>query len=377
MVGIEKIQMADLHSQYLLIKDEVDAGIQEVINSSIFIGGSKVKEFATSLEKYLGVKHVIPCANGTDALQIAFMALDLKAGDEVILPGFTYAALSEVIALLHLKPVFVDVQEDSFNIDYTKIEDAITEKTKAIAPVHLFGQCAYMEEIIPIAKKHNLFVIEDNAQAIGAKYSYSNGEKVSSGCIGDIGTTSFFPSKNLGCFGDGGAIFTNDDALAEKIRMVANHGQKKKYYHDIVGVNSRLDAIQAAILLVKLKHLDRYCTSRLEVANKYNDAFKDIEQIETPYTSSFTSHVFHQYTMKLKGVDRDSLKAYLQEKGIPSMVYYPVALHKQKAYLQNVSLPIAEKLTNSVLSLPIHTEMKLAQQEYIIHQVKEYIKNNK
>lgn len=374
MVGLEKIQMADLHSQYLLIKDEIDSGIQEVINSSAFIGGTKVKEFASHLEDYLQVKHVIPCANGTDALQIAFMALDLQPGDEVIIPGFTYAALSEVIALLHLKPVFVDVFEDSFNMDYSLIEAAITPKTKAIAPVHLFGQCAQMEEIIPIAEKHNLYVVEDNAQAIGATYQFSNGKKVHSGCMGHIGTTSFFPSKNLGCFGDGGAIFTNDDLLAEKIRMIANHGQKVKYYHDIVGVNSRLDGIQAAVLDVKLKHLDRYCNSRREVAEKYNTAFKGYDQLVTPIIKDFTTHVFHQYTLKLNGVDREALKSYLMENGIPSMVYYPVALHKQKAYKQNVSLPIAEKLTNSVLSLPIHTEMKPEQQEYIIKHVLEFIK---
>ncbi len=376
MEGMQKIQMVDLHSQYLKIKDEVDAEMQQVIDSSIFIGGSKVQQFKESLQKYLNVKHVIPCANGTDALQIAFMALDLKQDDEIILPGFTYAALSEVIALLKLKPVFVDVEEDTFNIDSSKIQDAITERTKAIAPVHLFGQCANMEEILAIANKNDLYVIEDNAQAIGADYVYSTGIKSKSGCMGDIGTTSFFPSKNLGCFGDGGAIFTKDDALAEKIKMVANHGQKTKYYHDIIGVNSRLDNLQAAILNVKLKHLDTYCDNRVAAANFYNDAFSKENKIITPVTSSFTTHVFHQYTMKLNGVDRDALKVALQEQGIPSMVYYPVALHKQKAYLQDVSLPVSEKLTNSVLSLPIHTEMKEEHLSFITEKVLQIVNKN-
>ena len=368
--------MVDLHSQYLHIKEEVDKEIQEVIDSSIFIGGSKVKQFKESLQTYLNVKHVIPCANGTDALQIAFMALDLKQGDEIILPGFTYAALSEVIALLKLKPVFVDVEESTFNMDTSKIQDAITEQTKAIAPVHLFGQCANMEEIMSIAKKNNLYVVEDNAQAIGSDYTFSNGNKSKSGCIGDIGTTSFFPSKNLGCFGDGGAIFTNDDSLAEKIRMVANHGQKTKYYHDIIGVNSRLDNLEAAVLYVKLKSLDNYCAKRAKVANFYNEAFSQEEKITTPVTSDFSTHVFHQYTMKLNGVDRDALKASLQDQGIPSMVYYPVALHKQKAYLQDVSLPVSEKLTNSVLSLPIHTEMDEKQLSFITENVLKIINKN-
>lgn len=365
--------MADLHSQYLKIKEEVDLGMQEVINSSQFIGGSKVQSFAKNLADYLGVKHVIPCANGTDALQIAFMALDLPQGSEVIMPGFTYAALAEVIALLKLKPVFVDVHEDSFNIDESKIEQAITDKTKAIAPVHLFGQCANMEEILKIAAKHNLHIIEDNAQAIGAKYTFKDGKTVSSGCMGDIGTTSFFPSKNLGCFGDGGAIFTNNDGIAETIKMIANHGQKTKYYHDIIGVNSRLDALQAAVLDVKLKHLNNYCNSRAEVASFYEMAFKDEDKITTPSKSDFSTHVFHQYTLICKGFDRNELKAFLAEKNIPSMIYYPVPLHKQKAYKQNVSLPVSEKLTEKVLSLPVSTEMDIEQLNYIVKNIKEYL----
>jgi dTDP-4-amino-4,6-dideoxygalactose transaminase len=376
MEGKEKVQMVDLYSQYLKIKEEVDVEIQEVIDNSAFIGGSKVKKFKEGLQDYLNVKHVIPCANGTDALQISFMALNLEPGDEVILPGFTYAALSEVIALLKLKPIFVDVEEDTFNIDVSQIQQAITENTKAIAPVHLFGQCANMEEILAIAKKNNLFVIEDNAQAIGASYTFADGSTSKSGCMGDIGTTSFFPSKNLGCFGDGGAIFTNSDDLAEKIRMVANHGQKIKYFHDIVGVNSRLDNLQAAVLNVKLKHLDTYCNNRAKAAAFYNKAFEQEERIITPNTSDFSSHVFHQYTLKLEGVNRDGLKAYLDKHGVSSMIYYPVALHKQKAYLQDVSLPVSEKLTNSVLSLPIHTEMTQEQLTYIVEKVLEYFKNN-
>ena len=375
MARIEKIGMVDLHSQYLKIKEEVDAGMQEVINNSAFIGGSQVLAFKESLENYLNVKHVIPCANGTDALQIAFMALDLQQDDEVIIPSFTYAALAEVIALLKLKPIFVDVEESTFNIDVKKIEQVLGPKTKAIAPVHLFGQCANMEEILAIAKRNNLFVVEDNAQAIGANYTFENGTIVKSGCMGDIGTTSFFPSKNLGCFGDGGAIFTNDDDLAQKTKMVANHGQKNKYFHDIIGVNSRLDNIQAAVLNVKLKKLDQYCKSRHEVAMFYNEAFKNENRLTTPITSTFSSHVFHQYTLILNGVNRDALKAHLQEQGISSMVYYPLALHKQKAYAQDVSLPISEKLTKSVLSLPIHTEMNIEQLNYIAKTVLEYLKN--
>ncbi|MCB9260803.1 MAG: DegT/DnrJ/EryC1/StrS family aminotransferase [Flavobacteriales bacterium] len=366
------IQMVDLHGQYLKIKNEVDAAMQEVLDSTAFIGGAKVREFAANLERYLQIKHVIPCANGTDALQVAFMALNLSPGDEVIVPCFTYAATAEVIALLHLTPVLVDVDTDTFQIDINQIEQCITAKTKAIVPVHLFGQCSNMEAIMQLAEKHNLFVVEDTAQAIGAKYTFSHGSVQSAGGIGHFGTTSFFPSKNLGCFGDGGAILTNDDVLAEKARMICNHGQKKKYYHSVIGVNSRLDTIQAAVLDVKLKHLDSYCQARNDVADYYDIAFADDERFDTPKRVANSTHVFHQYTLKLNGINRDDLKNYLHEKGVPSMVYYPVPLNEQEAFLSNGKFPITQDLCSRVLSLPISTEMSQEQLEYIVAAVLGY-----
>lgn len=369
--------MVDLKSQYEKIKDEIDSEIQQVIDNTAFINGPKVKEFAVNLQKYLNVKHVIPCANGTDALQIALISFDLQAGDEIIVPAFTYVATAEVIALLQLKPVLVDVYKDTFNIKIEDIEKAISKKTKAIVPVHLFGQCADMNKIMEIAKKHNLFVIEDNAQAIGADYFPSNSsERIKSGCIGDIGTTSFFPSKNLGCYGDGGAIFTNNDALASKLKMIANHGQIEKYYHEIIGCNSRLDTIQAAILDVKLKYLDNYCETRQNAAGYYTYNLSAIEEIETPIISEFSTHVFHQYTLKIKNGKRNELKAFLENNEIPAMIYYPVPLNEQNAF-KNISKVIGNlentnKLCNSVLSLPIHTEMTTEIQDYIIEKIKEF-----
>jgi UDP-2-acetamido-2-deoxy-ribo-hexuluronate aminotransferase len=371
-----KIQMVDLQSQYLRIKDEIDAGIQEVIMSSIFIRGEKVAEFESSLGSYLNSKFVISCANGTDAIQIALMALDLQRGDEVIIPAFTYVATAEVIALLGLKPVLVDVNPQTFNIEVTQILEKITDRTRVIIPVHLFGQSCDMEPIMQLAKQHNLFVIEDNAQAIGAQYTFMNGERKFTGTIGHIGTTSFFPSKNLGCFGDGGAIFTQDEVLAEKIRMICNHGQKKQYYHEVVGVNSRLDAIQAAVLLVKLKYLNSFIEARQKVAQYYTMKLSTIFEFDCPFVSERSTHVFHQYTIKLKvefGSNRENIKAFLKEKGISSMVYYPLPIHKQKAYFQeNISMPQAEILSKIVLSLPIHTEMNKEQLDYIIDNIITY-----
>lgn len=369
--------MVDLKGQYEKIKKEVDAGISEVINSTIFINGPAVKEFQADLEKYLGVKHVIPCANGTDALQIAMMALGLKPGDEVITASFTYVATAEVIGLLGLTPVLVDVNPDTFDIDIDAIEKNITPKTKAIVPVHLFGQCADMERIMAIAKKHNIFVIEDVAQAIGADYTLSNGTKVKAGTIGTIGCTSFFPSKNLGCFGDGGAIYTNDDTLAAKMRMVAHHGQSIQYHHEVLGVNSRLDTIQAAVLKVKLRHLDEYAAARNKVADFYDKAFAGNAKLKIPVRAKQSNHVFHQYTLQLSGIDRAKLREQLAEKGISSMIYYPIPLHKQKAFASerynNVKFPVTEKLCDSVLSLPIHTEMDEETLEYITKTVLELI----
>lgn len=357
-----KYQMVDLAGQYKKIKPEVDAAIQEVITNTTFINGPAVKQFQENLEKYLDVKHVIPCANGTDALQVALMALDLQPGDEVITTSFTFIATAEVIALLKLTPVLVDVYPDTYNIDLEAIEKAITPKTKAIIPVHLFGQTADMHNIKQIAKKHNLFIIEDNCQAIGADYTCpKSGKTKKSGTLGHIGCTSFFPSKNLGCYGDGGALFTNDDELAAKMRIVVNHGMEVRYYHDYVGVNSRLDSIQAAILDVKLKHLDEYSAARQKVAAFYNKAFANTPKLVTPATAPFTTHVFHQYTMVLKDVDRNGLMAHLANKGIASAVYYPVPLHLQKAYIdpryKKGDFPVTEWLSDSVISLPIHTEM--------------------
>jgi len=353
--------MVDLRGQYEKIKTEVDQNIQEVLNTTAFINGPAVKEFQAQLETYLKVKHVIPCANGTDALQIAMMALDLKPGDEVITADFTYVATAEVIGLLGLTPVLVDVKPDTFEIDTDAIERNIGPKTKAIVPVHLFGQCANMEKIMAIAKKHNLYVIEDTAQAIGADYTFSNGSTQKAGTIGHVGCTSFFPSKNLGCFGDGGAMYTNDDELAKKLRMIAHHGQSVQYKHDVLGVNSRLDTVQAAVLKVKLKHLDEYAAARNKVAAHYDRAFKNHPKLEIPVRSTQSTHVFHQYTLILKGVSREFLREQLAERGIASMVYYPIPLHLQKAFATDRykpgDFPVTEHLCASVLSLPMHTEM--------------------
>ena len=373
---MEKIQMVDLVSQYASIKNEVDTAIVEVISSAMFIKGPAVKSFESNLAEYLQCRHAIGCANGTDALQIALMALDLKPGDEVIVPSFTYVATAEVIALLGLKPVMIDVDPDTFNVSAELIEPAITENTKAIVPVHLFGQSCDMEAIVALANKHQLYIVEDNAQAIGAHYTLSNGDKKSIGCMGHIGTTSFYPSKNLGCYGDGGAIFTNDDHLADKIKKIANHGQSRRYYHDVIGVNSRLDSIQAAILDIKLKRLDDYCQRRQAVAKKYDEALSDIADITTPVYQNNSTHVFHQYTLKISKGKRDALKEYLLEKGIPTMVYYPVPLYAQDAYKaywpEGKTLPVTEQLCLEVLSLPIHTEMKPEMQDYIIEGVKAF-----
>ncbi|MEN9301690.1 MAG: hypothetical protein RL264_119 [Bacteroidota bacterium] len=370
--------MVDLSAQYEKIKKEIDSSILNVISNANFINGPEVALFKEDLEKYLKIKHVIPCANGTDALQIAMMALGLKPGDEVITPSFTYIATTEVIALLGLKPVFVEVDKYTFCIDPSVIEEAITDKTKAIVPVHLYGQAANMNEIMRIAQKHNLFVIEDNAQAIGSDYLLENGEKVKTGTIGNIGCTSFFPSKNLGCYGDGGALFTNDDELAQKIRMIANHGQNVKYVHDIVGCNSRLDTIQAAILRIKLPHLDEYIASRRLVADKYDTAFKDIPGVQIPFRSPDSKHVFHQYTLTLDGINRNELSAFLSSKEIPSMIYYPIPAHKQKMFESfgagELKMPVTDWLTDRVISLPIHTEMQEDQQDYIIDNVLSFLR---
>jgi UDP-2-acetamido-2-deoxy-ribo-hexuluronate aminotransferase len=373
---MKKIHMVDLKSQYEKIQDKIDKAVLEVIRSTAFINGPEVKYFQEDLEQYLNVKHVIPCANGTDALQIAMMALGLKPGDEVITANFTYVATAEVIALLNLTPVLVDVNPDTFNIDADAIEKAITPKTKAIVPVHLYGQCADMEKILGIAKKHNLYVIEDTAQAIGADYTFGDGSLKKAGTMGTIGCTSFFPSKNLGCYGDGGAIFTNDDELAKKIRMMANHGQRVQYYHDEIGVNSRLDSIQAAILRIKLPFLDDYAKARNKAAAYYNQAFENNPKIKTPYTASNTSHVFHQYTLQLNGVDRDKLKEFLATKDIPAMIYYPLPLHHQKAYsdprFQDEHFPVTMDLCKKVISLPMHTELEEEQLKLITDAVKEF-----
>ena len=374
---MEKINMVDLKAQYLKIKDEVDKGIMEVIETTSFIKGPAVQKFQSNLEKYLDVKHVIPCGNGTDALQVAMMALGLKPGDEVITTSFTFIATAEVIALLGLTPVLVDVDPDTYNIDPNAIRKAITDKTKAIVPVHLFGQSAPMEEIMAIAKEYNLFVIEDNAQAIGADYIGDDGEKKKTGTIGHLGCTSFFPSKNLGAYGDGGAVFTNDDKLAEQLRAVVNHGMKVRYYHDYVGVNSRLDSIQAAILDVKLKHLDEYCDARRKAADFYDAAFANHPKLKTPTRYQKSTHVFHQYTLVTSDVDREALKEFLAAKGIPMMIYYPVPLHMQKAYMSDRysegDFPVTERLSETVISLPMHTELTNEQLEYITSNVLEFI----
>ncbi|MCD9616535.1 DegT/DnrJ/EryC1/StrS family aminotransferase [Chryseobacterium gleum] len=371
-----KIQMVDLKGQYQKIKEDIDVGIQECIDSTAFINGPAVKEFQHDFERYLGVNHVIPCANGTDALQIAMMALSLQPGDEIICPAFTYVATAEVIGLLGLKPVMVDVNADTFDIQLEGLEKYLTPKTKAIVPVHLYGQSADMEQILKFAEKHNLFVIEDNAQAIGSDYTFSDGTVRKTGTIGHIGCTSFFPSKNLGCYGDGGALMTNDDELASKIRMIANHGQAKKYYHKVLGCNSRLDTIQAAILKVKLKHLDEYSAARNRMADYYDKNLTGIAEIQIPERTGNSTHVFHQYTIRVKNGKRDGLQKYLEEKNIPSMIYYPLPLYKQEAFLQYVengfSLPVTEQLCKEVISLPVHTEFDKEVLDIIITEIKNY-----
>lgn len=372
------IQMVDLKQQYNHIQDEVKTAIDEVLQSAGFINGKAVQDFTQSLSQYLSVKHVIPCANGTDALQIALMALGLEPGDEVITPSFTFIATTEVIALLKLKPVFVEVDPETFCIEPSAIEKAITPKTKAIVPVHLYGQSANMEAIMKIASAHGLYVVEDNAQAIGSSFTFANGEIKKAGTIGHIGATSFFPSKNLGCYGDGGAIFTNDDALADKIKMIANHGQSKRYYHDVVGCNSRLDSIQAAVLNVKLPRLDDYIKARQAAADYYDQAFAGISSITTPVRAKYSNHVFHQYTILLEGVDRNALNEYLASKNIPSMIYYPVPAHRQKMFESfggsEYELPVTDWLTQRCLSLPMHTELDQEQLAFITESVIEFLK---
>jgi len=371
------LQMVDTKTQYHKIKKEVDEAVIAVMESSQFIGGKVVNDFAANLAAYHQSKHVIPCANGTDALQIAMMALGLQPGDEVITPSFTYIATVEVAALLNIKPIFVEVDPRTFCIDADAVEKAITPKTKAIVPVHLYGHAADMEKIMAIAKKHQLFVIEDNAQGIGNIYTFADGTKKKTGSIGDIGCTSFYPSKNLGAFGDGGAIFTNDDALAEKLKMIASHGQSKRYYHDVVGCNSRLDAIQAAILDIKLKHLDAYIAARRKAADFYDAAFAGNERITIPYRAENNLHVFHQYTLILNGVDRDALNQYLADNGVPSMIYYPVPAHKQKMFDafggSEYELATTDWLTERVISLPIHTELDEEQQQFIVDKVLSFV----
>lgn len=371
--------MVDLLGQYEKIQEEVDSAILNVVRSSAYINGPAVHEFQADLESYLGVKHVIPCANGTDALQVAFMALDLQPGDEVIAPSFTFVATAEMIALLQLKPVLVDVEEGTFNIDIDSLRQAITPKTKAIVPVHLFGQSANMEEVMAVAEEHNLFVIEDNAQSVGARIQYRGSERMA-GTVGHFGTTSFFPAKNLGCYGDGGALWTNDDDLAAHARQVVNHGMTVRYYHDVIGVNSRLDTIQAAILKIKLKHLDAYCDARRAAADCYDELFKDVEQIATPERFSNSTHVFHQYTLRLVGIDRDALINHLHSMDIPAAVYYPVPLHMQKAYqserYSEGDFPVTERLSKEVFSLPMHTELTRDQQEHVAMAVIEFIEKN-
>lgn len=382
--------MVDLKGQYEEIKNQVNQSISEVLENAAFVNGPEVHNFQKELEAYLGVKHVIPCANGTDALQIAMMGLNLKPGDEVITADFTFAATVEVIALLQLTPVLVDVYPDTFNIDIEALENAITPKTKAIVPVHLFGQCANMDAVMAVAEKHNLYVIEDNAQAIGANYTFKNGSKKKAGTIGHVGATSFFPSKNLGCYGDGGAIFTNDDDLAHTLRGIVNHGMYERYYHDVVGVNSRLDSIQAAVLRAKLPKLDNYNKARQEAAGKYTAALKNHPAIETPVTKpnvdcsktngiceTCDCHVFHQYTLKITNGKRDALAKHLQEKGIPHGVYYPIPLHNQKAYKDSryneADFPVTNRLVKEVISLPMHTELDDEQIEYITNTILEFL----
>lgn len=383
MVGIDKLtdmdmklQMVDLKGQYDKIREEVNAEIQKVLDTTAFINGPKVKEFSKHLAEYCGAKYVIPCGNGTDALQIALMALELQPGDEVIVPAFTYVASAEVIGLLGYTPVMVDVDYSSFNVTVDNLQKALTSKTRAIIPVHLFGQSCDMYPILNFARENHLYVIEDNAQAIGAVYTFPDGTKKQTGTMGTIGCTSFFPSKNLGCYGDGGALMTDDDELAEKIRMIANHGQRVKYHHSVLGCNSRLDTIQAAVLDVKLKHLDEYSAARYQAARYYSEQLKDIEGIVTPVEMPFTTHVYHQYTLKVPDGKRDALKKFLEEGGIPAMIYYPVPLQQQEAFSTiaraGESLEVAEQLARSVLSLPIHTEMTCGQQDVVISRIKAF-----
>ena len=371
------LQMVDTKTQYQKIKSEVDAAVIAVMESSQFIGGKVVNDFANNLAGYHKSKHVIPCANGTDALQIAMMALGLRPGDEVITPSFTYIATVEVAALLGIKPIFVEVDPKTFCIDPAAIEKAITPKTKAIVPVHLYGHAADMEAIMAIAKRHNFYVIEDNAQGIGNDYTFSDGTTKKTGSIGHIGCTSFYPSKNLGAFGDGGAMFTNDDELAEKLRMIASHGQSKRYYHDVVGCNSRLDAMQAAILDIKLKHLDEYIDARRKAANFYDAAFAGNQKITVPFRAQNNNHVFHQYTLILNGVERDALHQFLADNGVPSMIYYPVPAHRQKMFDafggSQYRLETTDWLTERVISLPIHTELDEEQQDFIVSKVLEFV----
>jgi dTDP-4-amino-4,6-dideoxygalactose transaminase len=377
---MSKIQMVDLLGQYSHIKEEVDAAILDVVQSSAYINGPEVHAFQSELEAFLDVKHVIPCANGTDALQIAMMALDLKPGDEVITPNFTFISTVEVIALLGYKPVIVEVDPKTFNMDPEAVRKAITPKTKVIAPVHLFGQCADMDAILEIAKEHDLYVIEDTAQAISSDYTLADGTKKMAGTMGHIGCTSFFPSKNLGCFGDGGALYTNDDDLAAKARQVANHGMRVRYYHELVGINSRLDSIQAAILRVKLRHLNAYCDARRKAADYYDAAFKDIPELTTPYRDPRTTHTFHQYTLKVDGVDRNALQKHMMDAGIPAMIYYPVPLHMQEAFADlgysEGDFPVTEDLCSRVISLPMHTELSEDQLEQITSTLIDYIQQN-
>jgi dTDP-4-amino-4,6-dideoxygalactose transaminase len=369
--------MVDLGEEYRKIKPEVDAAIQKVLDTTAYINGPQVQSFGKALAAYQGVNHVVTCANGTDALQIAMMALGLKPGDEVITPSFTYIATTEVIALLGLTPDFVDVDPRTFCIDANLIEAAITSKTKAIVPVHLYGQAANMEAIMDIARRYNLYVIEDNAQAIGSDYTFTNGETKKTGTIGTVGATSFFPSKNLGCYGDGGAIFTDDETLASRLKMIANHGQSVRYYHDMVGCNSRLDSIQAAVLNVKFNHQDAYIAARRSAAEFYDRAFANHPKIKTPFRSAYSNHVFHQYTLILEGVDRDGLNRFLAEKNIPSMIYYPVPAHRQKMFEalggSEFELPVTDWLTGRVISLPMHTELSTEQLKYITDNVLLYV----
>lgn len=371
---MKPIQMVDLKAQHDRLQPELNNKILEVVDSTAYIKGPEVKEFEKELATYLNVKHVIACANGTDALQLAMMALGLKPGDEVITTNFTYVATAEIIALLQLKPVLVDVDPNTFDILIDEVEAAITPKTKAIVPVHLFGQCSQMEDLLAVAKKYKLFVVEDTAQAIGADYTFKDGSTAKAGTIGDIGTTSFFPSKNLGCMGDGGAIFTNSDELAKQLRMIANHGQSKQYYHDLVGVNSRLDSIQAAVLRIKLRHLDEYCDLRRAAASRYDELLKSTDAIMTPQRVDNSTHVFHQYVLKTNGVDRDDLRKFLNDHDIPCNIYYPVPLNNQLPYKdESREFANTDYLCETVFALPMHTELSEEQQGYIVNKIKEFI----